>query len=212
MKILNGVLSLVLLAGVAGCGTSYRAGGEVQPGRYALRRGDPQAALVHFQRAAQIDPNYATDFTSFKQGVWTYVGRAYYNAGNFQEALKALERANSLHNDDYLADVYLGLALARQGNQDAGRKAIESGLQGLADWFEYMDSYHLDGNYWDPGGVVRAQIQNDLALVRGKDVDWTEVIARSERIGNAMEDEIERAPRRWYREQRDGDSDSDGRG
>ena len=209
MKIFGFVFSLFLLAGVFGCSTSYQAGGELQPGRYALRRGDPKMALVHFQRAAEIDPNYTTDFTVLKQGVWTYIGRAHYNAGNFPEALKALERANSLHNDDYLADLYLGLAFARQGNQEAGRKGIETGLRGLGNWFEYIDQYHPDGNYWDPGRVIREQIQKDLNMLGGREVNWTEVIASAERIGDAMEDEIEQAPRRWYRDQRNSDSRGD---
>jgi tetratricopeptide (TPR) repeat protein len=210
MKILGVFFSLLLLTGALGCTTSYQVGGELQPGRYALRRGDPKMALVHFQRAAEIDPNYTTDFTALKQGVYTYIGRAHYNAGNFPEALKALERANSLHNDDYLADLYLGLVFARQGNEQAGRKAIETGLSGLNNWFEYVIQYHPDGNYWDPGGVVRQRIQNDLAMLGGREANWTEIIASTERIGDAMEDEIELAPRRWYKDQRNSDGRDDG--
>lgn len=212
MKIFGFVFSLFLLAGVFGCSTSYQAGGELQPGRYALRRGDPKMALVHFQRAAEIDPNYTTDFTVLKQGVWTYVGRAHYNAGNLPEARKALERANSLHADDYLADLYLGLVLAREGDREKGRNEIQVGLRGLGDWLEYIDSYHPDGNYWDPGRVLRMKIQKELEILAGKDINWTDLIASGEYLGNQMEREIEMAPRRWYREQRNNDSSSDDKG
>jgi tetratricopeptide (TPR) repeat protein len=181
--------------------SGVQSGGDVQPGRYALRRGDSKAALAHFQRAANADPNYVTNFTLLKQGVWTYVGRAQYDAGNLAEARKALERADSLHNDDALADLYLGLALAREGDRDRGRREIEEGLTGLASWLDNI-RVHPDGQFWDPDRRIRTQIQQDLALLGKKDFNWPDMISRGEYIGIRVDDEIEWASRRWRREQR----------
>jgi tetratricopeptide (TPR) repeat protein len=210
MRILNTVFSSLFLLLLVAC-AGFQTAGEVQPGRYALRRGEPQVALIHFQRAAEMDPNYFTNFTLLKQGVWTYVGRAYYDAGNLPEARKALERADSLYNDDYMADLYLGLALAREGDRERGRKEIEEGLVGLANWLEWVDAYHLDGKYWDPARLIRSRIQQDLALLSGKEFNWSQMIAEGESVGNQMEDEIEKSTRRWQRDQRNSDGKSDER-
>jgi tetratricopeptide (TPR) repeat protein len=207
MRIFNAFCALLLLS-FAAC-ANFQVGGQVQPGRYALHRGDPKAALVHFQRAAEIDPNYVTDFTLLKQGVWTYVGRAYYDAGNYADARKALERASSLHNDDYIADLYLGLVLLREGNRDAGQKEITSGLGGIANWLEYVDSYYDDGKYWDPGRIIRNQIHRDLQFISARDINANEVISRGEYIGNKMEREIDQSIIRWQRDQRNSDGRTD---
>ena len=61
---------------LSGC-VAIQASGELQPGRYALMRGDAKRALPHFQRAAEIDPNAKVQHGLMKEGVWTYVGRAH---------------------------------------------------------------------------------------------------------------------------------------
>ncbi|HWP60536.1 MAG TPA: tetratricopeptide repeat protein [Candidatus Acidoferrales bacterium] len=208
---IKAILALLVFSFAAGC-ASYRIGGEVQPGRYALNRGDAKAALFHFQRAAEMDPDYVTDFTLLPQGIWTYIGKAYYTLGNLAEARKALERANSLHKDDYLADLYLGLVLARQGDWERGRKDIQAGLSGIHNWLEYVDAYHPDGRYWDPGRIIRTQIERDLQLIAGGDVDRKEIISRGEYIGYKIEREIDQAPIRWRRALRDSDGRDRGRG
>ena len=102
---------LLLFSGCA----SFQVGGDIQKGRLALLYGDPNVALEHFQRAANSDPNYLLDFSIFDEGVWTYVGRAYYAMGKLPEAQKAFERARSLHRQDHLAKLYLGLVGVRMG-------------------------------------------------------------------------------------------------
>jgi len=124
--------SLLLLSGCA----SFQVAGEVQTGRQALLAGKPDVALVHFQRAAQLDPDYQLHFTSFPQGVWTYVGRSYYNLGKLSEARQAFERTRSRYEQDALARLYLGLILVQEGNRQKGLKECEAGLRGLRDWLE----------------------------------------------------------------------------
>src|SRR3989304_7823080 len=122
---------------LSGC-VSFQVGGEIQKGRMELMYGDPKVALAHFQRAAELEPDYMLNYSIFREGVWTYVGRAHYASGRFAEARQALERARSRHADDNLAKLYLGLALGRDGNQQRGLKEIEAGLMGLAGWLGFI--------------------------------------------------------------------------
>src|SRR3989304_7489550 len=115
---------------LSGC-AAIQVGGEIQRGRMALLYGNPKAALAHFQRAAELDPNYVTNFTILKQGVSTYVGRANYAMENFSEARERLEQARSKHQDDNLAKLYLGLVLAKDGGRQRGLREIEAGLTGI---------------------------------------------------------------------------------
>ncbi|MGH7825634.1 MAG: tetratricopeptide repeat protein [Candidatus Binatia bacterium] len=177
-----------------GC-ASFQTAGELQHGRQALLLGKPEAALPHFQRVAEIDPNYVARFTVWKQGVWTYIGRAYYDTQKLPQARQALERARSQNDDDYLAKVYYGLTLLRGGNRAQGAKEIEIGMKGLHDWLDYVEYYTPYGEFWDPGKKIRSELQSNLAMLSGKDIEWQKVIAGGEWVGKRMEEEIEHV--RW---------------
>lgn len=185
-------ISLVWLSSfilLSGC-----VAGEIQKGRMALLYGDPNVVVGHFQRAAELDPDYLY-YSVLPQGVWTYVGRANYNARKFPGALKALERARSKYEQDDLAKLYLGLVLARNGNQARGLKEIQSGLRGIHDWLDYVD-FNLNssyGQFWDPTRKMRSEIESTLAMFSGRDVDVQKVIASGEWIGRKMEEEIDLA-------------------
>ncbi len=197
-------LSLILL--LAGC-ASLQVGSRVQQGRTALKTGHPEVALAHFQRAAELNPNYVLDFTHLRQGVWTYVGRAYYAQGKLPEARKALERARSLYREDNLAKLYMGLVLARNGDRQQGLREIDAGLRGLGKWLDDFDQNHPDGQFWDPGRDLRNEMQKDLAMMSGKDINWAELISSVEWLGKKFEEEIDRARRDKQEELyiRDGD-------
>jgi Tfp pilus assembly protein PilF len=65
----------------------------VQSGRQALLRKDPAQALPNFEQAARKGPNYVYRSANFNEGIWTYVGRCQYAAGNFSQAQQSLELA-----------------------------------------------------------------------------------------------------------------------
>jgi tetratricopeptide (TPR) repeat protein len=176
---------------ISGC-TAFHVGSEIQQGRRALRYGDPKVALAHFQRAAEMDPDYLLDFSLLDQGVWTYVGRAHYATGNLPEARKALEGARSRYGRDHLAKLYLGIVQARDGDREKGLKEIESGLKGLGDWLDYLEINRNDGRFWDPGKSLISEIQKDLAMISRKDVNWPALIASGEWLGREFEEEVER--------------------
>ena len=195
----------ILLYGCA----ALQVGGEIQQGRMALLRGEPKLALPHFQRASQLDPDYILNFAPLTQGVWTYVGRSYYDMGNLAEARKALERARSRSEHDHLAKLYLGLVLARDGDRERGLKEIQAGLRGLHDWLDYMEQYHPDGRFWDPGRDLRSEIQKGLTMLSGKDVRWPELISSGEMLGKKLEEEIDLVRRSQFLEQKEGGDGGD---
>ena len=179
---------------------------KVQQGRMALLYGDPNAAIASFQSAAELDPNYFY-FSVFPQGIWTYMGRAYYITGKYPEARHALERAISLHKDDNMAKLYLGLNLARSGDRQSGLKEIEGGLRGLHEWLDYVNQYAAFsyGQYWDPTNEIRSEIKNSLTMISGKDIDWQKLIASGEWVGRKVEEEIDIARRQESRDRSRGD-------
>jgi len=197
MKTKCSLALLSLLVFLAGC-ASLQVSGEVQWGRQALLKGDNETALGYFYSAAQTDPNdvYATG-SSPKQGVWSYVGRSEYLTGRLPDARQTLERALAANREEDIARLYLGLTLAREGDRQRGLKEIESGMQGINNWLDYINQaqrYSI-GQYWDPGRAIRSTIQSDLAMISGKDLDWQRLIADTEWLGIRMEQESDLARR-----------------
>jgi len=201
----RGSLWLILL--LTGC-VAYQTAGQVQSGRQALLINRPEDALAYFQQAALSSPNYIYISGTYQEGVWTYVGRAQYAMGKFPDARQSFERALSVYQDDYLARIYLGLTLARGGDQSRGLKELQGGLKGLYDWLEYMNYSRPLEAFWDPLRHIRSEIEKDLAMISGKDVVWPTLIESAEWVGDEMEKEIDRVRRD---EQRFRDRDFPGR-
>ena len=182
---------------LAGC-TSLQTGGEVQSGRQALLEGKNEAALGYFYSAAQMDPNYVyTTGSSPRQGVWSYVGRSEYLTGRFPQARQNLERSLSANQQEDIARLYLGLTLAREGDRQRGLKEIEGGMRGINSFLDYINQaqrYSI-GQFWDPDRDIRSAIQNNLAMISGKDLDWQRLTADTEWLGIRMEQESDLARR-----------------
>jgi len=100
------------ILGIIAC-ASFESQSEFLSGRRALLRGEPDNALLYFDRVARENPAFISNTVSPRKSVWTYVGRAHYNAGRYSEAKSAFEKALSHMNDDHLARLYLGLTLLR---------------------------------------------------------------------------------------------------
>ena len=93
MKTIYRSALLIALLAAAGCAT-LRASGDLGSGRQALLKGNNEAALGFFQRAAEEDPNYVYG-VPLQQRVWSYVGRSEYLTGQIPQARQTLERAIS---------------------------------------------------------------------------------------------------------------------
>lgn len=183
----KGRLSLILI--LTGC-AAYQAAGQVQSGRQALIINKPEDALAYFQQVAQSNPNYIFQSETYREGIWTYVGRSQYSLGRLTEARQSLEKALSIYPDDYLARIYLGLTLLR-GEDSGGLKELASGMKGLYDWLEYMNRTMPFTAFWDPRREIRSELEKDLNLLSGKDIDRPQLISSAEWIGQRMEEEID---------------------
>ena len=188
----KGYLACVFL--ISGC-ASFQAAGQVQSGRRALLINNPEQALANFQQAAASSPNYVYESGLFREGIWTYVGRAQYATGKLQEARQSLERALAAYKDDYLDKLYLGLTLARSDDLSMGLKEIDSGMKRLHDWLEYINASRPYTAYWDPTREIRSELEKDLAMISGKDIDWPQLVTSAEWIGQKMEDEMDKVKR-----------------
>jgi tetratricopeptide (TPR) repeat protein len=184
LSLVAGVWNLIVISGCTGIQVSN----EVQLARNALQTDQPQAAVGYLRRAAEIDPNYKTSY-SISESVWTYLGRAYYEVGNFPEARRALEKALSDNKDDSIARLYLGLTLLRSGDQKAGRLQTDDGLRGINNLLNHLASSPSNGIYWDPTWQIRSDIQQAL----GAEGDQSELITLAERVGSRLDEEIDNA-------------------
>lgn len=120
------VMKFPLLAALlfaAAC-TTLESQSHFLSGRRALLRGEPDNALSSFDRVARSNPSFVADSVSPRRSIWTYIGRAHYNAGRYAEAKAAFEKAASQLNDDYVAKLYLGLTLLHPSAPRAQTKAF----------------------------------------------------------------------------------------
>ena len=198
------LLFVFFLSFTAGC-ANFHVAGQVAQGRQALLQQDPKSALAHFRSAAEMDPDFYLNWSLLQQGVWTYVGRAYYATGDLGAARAALEKATSRYSWDNMAKLYLGLVLLRENDRAKGLNEVDAGLLGFYNWIDYVNAYQRpDGSFWDPGGYIKQRIDKTRALIEGQDVNVAEVIAAGEYIGWRMEKEMDFARRQRLRSYRDG--------
>jgi tetratricopeptide (TPR) repeat protein len=200
----RGWFSVIFL--LAGC-AAYQMAGQVQSGRQALLINDNEQALAYFQQAAASDPNYIFQSGLYRETLWTYVGRSQYNLGRLKEARPSLEKALAVYPDDYLAKIYLGLTLLRSGEDSRGLKDLEAGMKGLYDWLDDINRAMPFTAFWDPLREIRSEIEKDLQMLSGKDIDRQQLISSAEWIGKRMEEEIDLVRRDEQQRFRDRDFD-----
>jgi tetratricopeptide (TPR) repeat protein len=187
------------------CVSCAGVGGDVFAGRNALQTGRANDAIGYLARAADADPNYSLPYR-VHPGVLTYLGRAYLETGRDREARQTLERAVTIHKDDPLAHLYLGIAMLKTGERERGRKEVEDGLRLIDETLEYINEDRVYGFFWDPG----MQIRNDIRGTLAAKLDDAELITAGERIGRAFDEEIDKARRDTVRKRGGGESGGGG--
>jgi tetratricopeptide (TPR) repeat protein len=201
---------VLALFAVTAC-ASFSVSGDVQAGRQALLINNTEQALGSFQRAVERDPNYIFTSDAFRESVWTYLGRAQYRAGRLREARESFQRALAVYPDDFLARLYLGLTLARLENRTDALGEAQAGLKAMHEWLEYMQVSRAYTAFWDPLRQIRSEIEKDLDMIGGKDIDWPKLMESAEWIGQQLEEEVDRV-RQDERRFRDREFDRDHRG
>jgi tetratricopeptide (TPR) repeat protein len=162
---------------------------ELHRGRAALLTGMPDVAATHFGEAAAI--NERLRYSQLREGIWTYLGRAYYDAKQYPRARQSLERAVAADNYDGFARLYLGLTLARQGNYDGGRTEVLGGLQTLSDQLNGIVYFAANGYYWDTTGQLRRELTAAHRAVTEAKPNLDYLFVRLEDLGIAIEQEID---------------------
>ena len=193
MKARYSLLAFSLAIFLSACATVEDAG-QIAAGRQALFTGNYPAALSYFQSAAQANPN-AVYGATLRLGVFTYLGQAQYLNGRYPEARQSLQKALSMHPADNVARLYLGLTQARLGDRQTGLKNIQAGMSGIANFLNYLESNfaYSFGQFWDPGGQIRATIKTNLAMSSSPNLDWSQLIAAGEKLGIRIEEEEDKA-------------------
>src|SRR6266550_1436381 len=156
-KIINGfdvVAAVALLSFSLGCNhwvPRFGVGGRYEEGIEQFLRGrggDMDTAIVALESVVSQDPTYKYSLT--------YLGRAYYLKGRYQDAFAVLQRAVAVHKDDEQAWMALGLAQLRLGQNDTGIESLKGGIT-LASRV-MVDGYH-NYIYWDTRGLIRASMR-----------------------------------------------------
>jgi tetratricopeptide (TPR) repeat protein len=166
---------------LAGCGASFQGGGDIAQGRQALFRGDYPTALSYFQGAEKAGPNYVYG-TELREGVLSYLGRAQYLTGQLPAARATLQQALAAHRSDNLARLYLGMTLAKQGDQKAATTDMQSALKGMGDFLNYIINTFSNsfGSFYDQNGSLRKSIAANQAMLTSGKIDWPTLIANCE--------------------------------
>jgi len=193
----NYAMPFFVLFFLSSCAT-VQVSKDVQSGRTALMLGQPKEALTHFEAAAAQDPNYTTRFTLLNTGIWTYVGRAYYEIGEKEKALASLKRAKDSSSNDYVGRIYLGLVMSQNGRRREGIGELEAGLKGLGIWLESLPDEGQDGPYWDPGHRIANGNSKLLKMVQADRPDWHGIATNVEWLGKALEEEIENVKDEYF--------------
>jgi tetratricopeptide (TPR) repeat protein len=193
MKAIYSLLAFSLAIFLSACATVEDAG-QIAAGRQALFTGNYPTALSYFQSAAQTNPN-AVYGATLRLGIFTYLGQAQYLTGNYTQARQSLQKALSMHPSDNVARLYLGLTQARLGDRQTGLKNIQAGMSGIANFLNYLESNfaYSFGQFWDPGGQIRASIKTNLAMSSSPNLDWSQLIAAGEKLGIRIEEEEDKA-------------------
>jgi tetratricopeptide (TPR) repeat protein len=167
---------------------------EVHKGRQALMAGKAQAALAHFQRATELDPEFLY-FSTLPQSAFTYTGRALYQLERLSEARQAFEQAVLRFENDSMARLYLGITLTRQGHGERGLQETTAGLKAIYEWLDDIEANLPQGIYWDSNREIRSEIERVLKQLSDRRLSAEQLIETAEWVGNRMEWEIDAARR-----------------
>jgi hypothetical protein len=68
-------------------------------------------------------------------------------------------------------------------------------MSGIANFLNYLESNfaYSFGQFWDPGGQIRATIKTNLAMSSSPNLDWSQLLAAGEKLGIRIEEEEDKA-------------------
>ena len=174
-----------IIASLIGCTPDqiprFGVGGRYEEGRDQFLRGrggNMDVAIDALTFVVSKDPMYKNSLT--------YLGRAYYRKGRYQEAHAILQRALALNQEDELAWLAFGLTQLRVGQVDSGLESLKGGIT-LASRV-MVDGYH-NFIYWDTRGLIRAAIRRSAFLLTKGAEEKDNIIQATDRLLALVDDE-----------------------
>lgn len=159
----------------------FGIGGRYEEGKEQFlrgRTGDMDTAVVALENVVSQDPTYKNSLT--------YLGRAYYRKGRYQDAFAVLQRAVAVNKDDEIAWIALGLTQLRLGQNDKGIESLKGGIT-LANKV-MVDGYH-NYIYWDTRGLIRASMRQSAFLLTKGPEEKDKIIQNTDRLLVIIDDE-----------------------
>jgi len=135
-------------------------------------------AVTALEYVVSQDPTYKKSLT--------YLGRAYYRKGRYQDAFAVLQRALAVDKDDELAWIALGLTQLRLGQTDKGLESLKGGIT-LANKV-MVDGYH-NFIYWDTRGLIHASMRRSAFLITKGPEEKNNIIQNTDRLLALIDDE-----------------------
>ena len=175
----------ILLSLLVGCTSQHiprlGVGGRYEEGKDQFLRGrggNMDTAIDALEFVVSKDPTYKNSLT--------YLGRAYYRKGRYQEAHAILQRALALNREDELAWLAFGLTQLRVGEVDKGLESLKGGIT-LASRV-MVNGYH-SYLYWDTRGLIRASIRRSAFLLTKGAEEKDNIIQATDRLLAQVDDE-----------------------
>ena len=160
----------------------FGVGGSYEEGKEQFlrgRSGNMDVAVAALESVVSQDPTYKDSMT--------YLGRAYYNKGRYQDAYALLQRAVVIKRDDEMAWIAFGLAQLRLGQNEAGIESLKGGIT-LASK-AMVDGYH-NFIYFDTRGLIKAQIRRSAFLITKGIEEKNDIISSTDRLLALVDDEV----------------------
>jgi tetratricopeptide (TPR) repeat protein len=143
------------------------------------RGGDMDKAAAALETVVSQNPTYKDSLT--------YLGRAYYNKGRYQDAFAVLQRAVAVNKEDEIAWIALGLTQLRLGQNEKGVETLKGGIT-LAS--RVMVDGYQDAEFWDARKTVQGALRRSaFLLTKGVD-EKNNIIQATDRLLAIVDDEI----------------------
>ena len=181
----RGVVTILLLIWFASaCNHAiprFGIGGRYEEGRDQFLRGrggDLDTAIAAFEAVVGVDPTYKNSLT--------YLGRAYYGKGRFQDAHSILQRALAINKEDEIAWIAFGLTQMRLGQVEKGVETLKGGIT-LAS--KVMVNGYMNYIYWDTRGLIRASIRRSAFLLTKGAEERDNILRNTDQLLALVDDE-----------------------
>jgi tetratricopeptide (TPR) repeat protein len=135
-------------------------------------------AVVALEYVVSQDPTYKESLT--------YLGRAYYGKGRYQDAYAILQRAVAVNKDDEIAWLALGATELRLGQTEKGIETLKGGIT-LAS--KALGEGYRNYERWDIRGTIRASVRRCAFYLTKGPEEKDNILQSTDRLLALIDDE-----------------------